>query len=295
MPLNFTSQQPRPSLTPKAVILRLLALTLFVLCSAYCVVWGYRFYQIYTMGEDLIAERLIILSLLMIQLIGDATKIEFRIQRLTWLLPWVAFSLAGFASEKLSLIAGSFAMFLVSAALCLTYPIERRKLVQAFAVAFILVVPGKYVTPPDPYTLQHLAAGAAATISPLLAPGSVWRDTFTIDVAGSAIHIASACDGGTFFRLSIALAALASLSQGTWLTLTLRIAFAAVAAVLLNWCRLLFIIWLTHIGYWEAALVTWHAFIGHITFVIGITPIIWFSDLPDRWNHYIDRILRIKR
>lgn len=281
-----------PSSQPKSWVAKLGLIGLGTLALGYFLGWTHGFVRIYNAGDDLLLEKNLIFFLLLGHLLADARPLRWTcdMARLAAPLAATALSVVGFASELRSVVAFSYVLFLLTSLALLMPRVNVRAYVFAITTMVILVMPAWLVMPPEPYTLQSMSAAALKVTLRSLMPDISWQNELTLVAGDTPIHIAESCDGGVFFRIAMAMAVYASLYTHSILRIVLRCLAAAVLSILLNWTRLIVIAFLTRHGLWEFALVSGHALIGHLTFMVGVGLIVWFSPLPDRWSSYIDQL-----
>jgi len=281
-----------PAIHRESWTLRIAGVLLGIVGGCYLAGWTLGFVRIFNAGDDLLVERNFIFLILAVHILADspALKWSFSWPKLVGPVAAIGMSLVGFSTKLESVVAASYALLIMASLAMLTPKVDRRKFSLAMIAMIILVIPGWMVSPPEPFSLQTIATNVFHTSLQAVIPGVLRLDAFSVLVGGSVIQISNACDGGAFFRVALAMAVYCSLYTSSWLVIVLRCALAGALAVLLNWLRLVVIGLLTYHGFWEFSLMSGHAFIGHVTFMVGIGVVIWFSPILDRWNYYVDRL-----
>jgi len=286
--LNLTT---RPALQPR-LRLSIAAAALAALALALVCVWAYRFLTIIDYGDLLYQERLLIFGLTMVHLAAwiQPPQRSITAPKCALLAATCLIGLGGVCLSKTSVISMSFVVFIWAIASLFTPRRDYRTPILMIGVMLVLLCPYWLVRLPSDWSLQATAIRVGLWMIQWFEPTARSLGTI-ITVGGGTMTITTSCDGSSFLHLNLAVAVYCSLYTRSWFLTALRIIAAASLAVVLNWVRIAVLGWLLGAGYEEFAFHSGHALIGHVTFCLGMMPIVWFSKVPEKWNEFFDLAL----
>jgi exosortase/archaeosortase family protein len=255
--------------------------------------WGYRFFQILDTGDDLIAEKIFFFILLTLHLVLMQRPFAPRLTRRRFLImaAMTALALVGAFAAKLSIISSTFVLFCFIGIGALRPQSSMVPVLVSSTAFLVLVIPHWMLLPIPSYSLQELTASMSYSLLKMIYPLTV-REGFVLLVQDIPITVATSCDGSSSLRLLLMFAIYGTIGRFKLSVLTARIIAAIVLALCLNWLRITVIGVLAVHGQDEFAFRSGHALIGHITLILGLVPLFWFSNLPEMWNQCMDECTR---
>ena len=262
--------------------------------------WTWSVFLNLDYGDNLFEEKILLFGVLLIHVAIWVWPLRpnFTLAKTTLAVLSLLMATVGFLLSKNSVFAISFVLFICSCAALSTDRRDYRSLTIMIGCMAVLLWPSWMLALPGDLTMQSITAAISYKLVHWLYPSAVLHG-FVIAIEGFHVTIAESCGGGSFLRLNLAVAVYCSMYSKHWRVIGFRLLIAATLAVGLNWVRILVLAVLGRWGYQEFAFHSGHAFIGHVTFVCGMAPIIWHSALPEKWNEFADHVaffaLRLKR
>ena len=256
-------------------------------------IWAAGFANNFLWNDDgLGSEKGLLLAMWALHTIHWASKAKsYRISTVTLVVIGLAIALGilGLATQKASIVGFGFVLYAGGAILGLEHS-DRRFPYLLMASLAILTLPQWLILKPTYQYLQQWATTVPAYGLSLIYDGVV-TDGFLIFTPGTQINIAKSCDGASVLILSLSCVFWTAIGNPSNLQLMRRLIGTYLWAILLNWARIISIGVVGNLGDPEFAFGDFHDGIGHVTFFLCLAPLLWYSQLPDMWNLWIDKAI----